>query len=384
MAQKKGTKDQTEARYASRRRTVLRAARKSSPVDAMLVTNATDIRYLCGVTEGSQSFLFGDNWAVILTHKMFRDAVADECHGAEVIAVERGDGKSAPPDDLELGKQVRSRKLKRVGFDDSLISHSRFVTLTSCVSEKKLVNCQGLVVGVRAVKDQDEIATTRKAVKIAEAAFKELTGRGVDYFVGKTELQLAAELEYLMRTGGADRQGFPDSGIIVAAGPHGASCHHFPTRRKVRRGEAVLFDWGAELAGYRSDITRVVFVGDVPKIYHEIYPVVEKSMCAAIAAVKPAVRNTRLDKIARGILKDAGYDLCHGLGHGIGLQIHEQPRLTAGPSAPLKKNMIITIEPGIYIHGVGGVRLEDDILVTGDGHQNLCSLPTSMRKMILR
>jgi Xaa-Pro aminopeptidase len=301
-----------------------------------------------------------------------------------VVVVERADGKSAPPDDVELGKQVKARKLKHIGYDDGLISHARYGTLSSCVGEKKLVSFPGLVVGVRAIKDEEEIAVTRKTVKIAEAAFKELTGRGADYFVGKTEKQLAAELEYLMRGRGADRQGFPTSGIIVAAGPHGASCHHFPTKRKVRRGEAVLFDWGAELDGYRSDITRVVFVGDVPEIYHEIYPVVEESMKAAIAAVKPGVRNHKLDKIARGILEEAGYDLRHGLGHGIGLQIHEQPRLTAGPEEPLKKNMIITIEPGIYIHEVGGVRLEDDILVTADGHQNLCSLPTSLSKMILR
>ncbi len=107
-------------------------------------------------------------------------------------------------------------------------------------------------------------------------------------------------------------------------------------------------------------------------------------MRESMAAVRPGVRNHKLDKIARGILEDAGYELRHGLGHGIGLQIHEQPRLTAGPAKPLKRNMIITIEPGIYINGVGGVRLEDDVLVTAEGHKNLCSLPTAMDRMILR
>lgn len=384
MAKRKTSKDNLAARYAGRRRSVLRAARKKNPLDAMLVTDTTDIRYLCGVTEGSQSLLFGDDWAVLITTKMFRDVIGEQCQGAEIVVVERGDGNQAPPDDVELARQFKERGLKHVGFEKDLISYARFGTLTSCVGDDTLVAYQGLVVGTRAIKDEEEIALTRKAVKIAEAAFKQLIGRGAEYFEGTTELELAAELEYLMRKGGADRQGFPGSGIIVAAGPHSASCHHFPTKRKVRRGDAVLFDWGAELEGYRSDITRVVFVGEVPDIYREIYPVVERSMREAIAAVKPGVRNHKLDKIARGILEEAGHELRHGLGHGIGLQIHESPRLTAGPAQPLKKNMLITIEPGIYIHEVGGVRLEDDILVTADGHQNLCTLPTSMSKMILR
>ncbi|MCO6456951.1 MAG: aminopeptidase P family protein [Pirellulaceae bacterium] len=373
-----------DRRYAARRRQVLRAARKSQPVDALLISDPIDIRYLCGVNEGSQSLLLSDDWAVIITNKMFQDRLAEECHGAEMIVVERGDGIAAPPDDVELGRQFKQRRLKKVGFEDNLVSLSRYRSLASCVGEKKLVPLPGLVVGVRAIKDAEEIALTRKAVQLAEAAFKQLTGRGADYFVGRTELQLAAELEYIMRMGGADRQAFPTNGIIVAAGPNSAACHHFPTSREVRRGDAVLFDWGAELSGYRSDITRVVFVGQVPEIYQQIYPVVEDALKQATAAVRPGVKNHKLDKIARGILEAAGHELRHGLGHGIGLQIHEQPRLTAGPARPLKREMIITIEPGIYIHGQGGVRLEDDILVTAEGHENLCSLPTAIDQMTLR
>ena len=374
-------------RYRKRRRSVLQQARRHKPIDAFLATDASDVRYLSGLTEGSESLLFGDDWAVVMTRAMFADQASKECPGTEVVLTDPSDRTKPPADNEEIARQLRKHRARRLGFDETLINLARYRSLTKHVSERRLAPFRGLVVSCRAVKDRQEISLTLKAVRIAEKAFRDLIARGADYFVGQTERQLAAELEYLMRSLGADRQGFLMNGIIVACGPNSASCHHFPTSRRVRRGDAVLFDWGAEVEGYRSDITRVIFIGSVPDTFREIYSLVENALQKSVAAIRPGVRTHSIDKIARGFLTEAGYgeEFRHGLGHGIGLQIHEQPRLTQqGTPVRLKRNMLVTVEPGIYLDGIGGVRLEDDILVTATGAKNLCTLPTALDDAVVR
>uniref|UniRef100_UPI00356367E3 M24 family metallopeptidase n=1 Tax=Pontiella sp. TaxID=2837462 RepID=UPI00356367E3 len=172
---------------------------------------------------------------------------------------------------------------------------------------------------------------------------------------------------------------------IVGSGPNSAACHHVPTDRTVKKGDPVLFDWGAELKGYRSDMTRVVFIDSVPEKIGETYALVHAAHLAAVERLKPGVSCRTVDAAARDLIAAQGYttEFRHGLGHGIGLQIHEAPTLNPQSTERLRKNMIVTIEPGIYFVGTSGVRLEDDYLITADGCKNLCTLPLALDHWIL-
>ena len=352
------------------------------PVDTLWVTGPADVRYLTGSTEGASALLFGRNWAVLFTGKMFQVRVTREAPGVEVSLAPAGMYQ-------EAATLLRKHKAKAVGIQATVLTVSQHESLSGALKGVALEHIGDAVAKCRAVKDEDEVRLVRKAVRIAEKAFRELTGQGADYFEGKTENALAAELDYRMRLAGADRQGFP-GGTIVASGPSSFNCHHVPGSRRVKRGEPVLFDWGAEVQGYRSDITRVVFVGSVADKLREIYAVVLAAHDAAVAVVKAGVRCHTVDAAARAVIADAGYaeEFRHGLGHGFGLEIHEWPGFSKKPKdgsgITLRRNMLMTVEPGVYLEGIGGVRIEDDVLVTSDGCERLNRLPRKLERMVLR
>lgn len=362
-----------------RRRAAIRQANRERRVDAMLVHDPFDIRYLSGLTEGSQTLLFGKDWSVLFTGKMFQFCAPAECPGTEVVVQNGGADK-------EIAKTLRKHGAKKLGFQEDKISLLRYRSLTENLNERRLVPTRELIAHLRAVKDDGELRLIRKAIRIAEGAFRELIGGGAKAIIGKTERQLGAFLENAMRSAGADRHGFQANNIIVGSGPNSANCHHMPTDRKARRGEPVLFDWGAEIDGYRSDITRVAYLDSAPKRIAEIHPIVLAGQQAAIKAMKPGAKPKSIDKAARGLITDAGFgeEFRHGLGHGLGLQIHEHPFMGRANQKPLRKNMVITVEPGIYFNGFGGVRLEDDIQITAKGRKNLNTLAKKLDEVILQ
>ncbi len=372
-------------RYAARRRGVVKAAMKAHEVEVLFVTDVTDVRYLSGCREGAQGLLFGADWAIVFAGKMFGDVIREHAPGVDVRIVE----KSAYPAAADALREKKHRRA--IGFQGNKMSYGQYQALSKAMGRRKLVSVQDTVVEYRAVKDENEIKLIRKCVRIAEKAFIELTGRGLGYLLGQTEKALAAELEYLMRRMGADRQGFLFNGIIVASGPNSASCHHQPTTRKVRRDEPLLFDWGAELDGYRSDITRTVFTGSVPGRFEEIYNLVLKAHDTGVAAMKPGVRCHTVAKTAWGVIRDAGYGetIRHGLGHGLGMDVHEYPgfgngvTLRNGKNPVLRKGMVMTVEPGIYYRDEGGVRIEDDVLVTAKGRTRLTRLTRRLEDMVI-
>ena len=186
-----------------------------------------------------------------------------------------------------------------------------------------------------------------------------------------------------MRSAGAERAAFE---TIVAAGPHSALPHYRPGPTRIRRGDAVLIDWGAVVAGYCSDLTRVVFTGRIPPQLACIYEIVLRAQSAGAAAVKPGCRCEAADASAREVIAAAGYGeaFAHGLGHGIGLEVHESPRLGTRSRQRLAAGMVVTVEPGIYLPGVGGVRIEDDVVVTATGQRRLSRLPRRIEAMVLR
>ena len=378
-------KDRAE-RFARRRRGVMREAKKLYKVDAILVTNAVDIRYLTGCTEGSGGLLMGPGFECLFMGVMYQDVIPKQAPGIKCVLPQK-------PLLREVAAVLSKHRHRRaLGFQGGDVTWAWHRNLEAVMKRRKLVSVGSLVVDYRAVKDEDEIKATRKCVKIAEDALKELMKGGRKYFVGRSEKSIAADLEYAMRRLGADRQGFGAQGSIVASGANSASCHHMPTDRKVRKGETLLIDWGAELDGYRSDITRTLFIGRVPPKMVDIYETVFKANAVGIAAIKAGVRCQTVAKKAWAVVRDGGYDVRHGLGHGVGLQIHEKPgfgngivpRSGAKKDVTLRSNMIMTVEPGIYIDGLGGVRIEDDIVVRKGGRDCLTTFPRKLEDAIVR
>jgi len=211
---------------------------------------------------------------------------------------------------------------------------------------------------------------------------KDLLAGGRKKFIGRSEREVAAELEYRMRLHGAERTSFE---TIVAAGAHAALPHYRAGSTRIRAGQAVLIDWGAVVDGYCSDLTRVVFTGRIRPPIASVYEIVLRAQAAGIAAVAPGATCQSADAAARAVIDRAGYGKAfgHGLGHGLGLQVHERPHVARGVDRKLQAGMVVTVEPGIYLPGVGGVRIEDDVLVTPGGRRRLTTLPRDIRAMVL-
>jgi len=373
-------------KYKSRRRGVLQQANKLHKLDALFISDRTDIRYLTGCTEGGSGLLLGRGVEILYAGKMFEEIIPKEAPGIEVIVPKKAVYAEAS---TVLNRHINRRAL---GFQGNILNWAQYQSLEKLMKRRKLVNVGDLVINYRGVKDVDEIKLIRKCVSIAERALTGLVNGGLGYFIGKTEKQIAADLEYAMRSLGADRQGFELNGIIVASGPNSASCHHLPSSRKVGRNEPLLIDWGAELDGYRSDITRTHFMGSVPEKFVDIYETVFAAHKAGVAAMKAGVRCQTVAKAAWDVVKADGYGdkIIHGLGHGLGMNVHERPgfgngtKLANVKDVVLRKNMVMTIEPGIYYDGIGGVRIEDDYVVTAKGCERLNSFPRHLDKMIVR
>ncbi len=374
-----------EHRFATRRRDVMRRVGRTQDADAILVTRPSDIRYLCGASEGVSGLLVAPRWAVAITSRMFEWVVPRQAPGCEVMV-----GASLQ---AALADQLQRRGCRRaLGVQRTILTWTQHESLQKALGRRRLVDIGPAIAAVRSVKDEREVRLIRRCIGLAERAFRELLAQGTSHLMAQTERELAAELEYRMRMLGADRQGFQTNGIIVASGPNSASCHHFPTGRRLRRGEPLLVDWGAERDGYRCDITRVVFAGTPTPQLTAVY---EAVLLANRAGVHAARAGVACDTVARegwAPIRQAGYgDLIrHGLGHGLGLDVHEAPGIgnggsqsAAAPRTRLRNGMVLTIEPGVYLDRKGGVRIEDDLLVTAQGPRCLTSLPRDLADNIL-
>ncbi|MEM1424311.1 MAG: aminopeptidase P family protein, partial [Planctomycetota bacterium] len=236
---------------------------------------------------------------------------------------------------------------------------------------RSLVATEGLMTRVRAVKDEHEVRLIKKAIKIQQDA---MLATLEQIGPGHTESEVAALLEYEMRVLGAEGAAFD---IISAAGANGSKAHYRPARAKLRDGKPLLIDWGAIVGGYRSDMTRTFSFGGWSRAMGEIYDVVHESFRAGVDAIRPGVTGREVDEASRDVIRAAGYaeQFGHSLGHGIGIDVHEMPSLSSRSDWVLEEGMVVTVEPGIYLPGTGGVRLENDILVTSRGGRDLCSLP---------
>jgi len=341
--------------------TAVRSLLERFRLDGILLSGRPATAWLSGFT-GSASLLLvtrHDAWLVV----DFRYALAARQqveHNIEVVTFD-----DSYPDALE--RLLARHGIRSLGFESDAMTVSEYDRFRERLrTPSRYFGIAGEIAELRARKDAAELAAIRTAAGIADAAFAEILPL---IRTGMTECALAAEIEYRMRLHGAHGAAFP---TIVASGPHAALPHAVVSDRAFAPGDAILIDFGAQRDGYRSDMTRTVFLGEPPEVLRSVYGIVQAAQRAAAAAIRPAMTGKAADAVARGIIAAAGYASCfgHSLGHGVGLEIHEEPRLSVPSQDVLETGMVFTVEPGIYLEGIGGVRIEDMGVLTVDGFRS--------------
>jgi Xaa-Pro aminopeptidase len=341
--------------------------------DALLVTDLINVRWLTGFTGSNAAAVVGrEGTRRFVTDFRYLTQSADEVDPAweREIAV-----------DLLAGvvKGLPGSGDLRLAFDDAHMSVKDRGRLEGMLRAGiELVPAGGAIEALRAVKDEGELDAIRAAARLADDALTEVLGRGL---VGRTEREVALDLEFTMRRMGAQAASFPP---IVAAGEHGALPHAAPREVVIPAGTLCVVDWGAQLDGYASDCTRTYATGEIDPRDAEVYALVLQAQEAALAAVRPGPTGREVDAVARSIIDAAGHaeHFGHGLGHGVGLDVHEGPRLSKQGDAVLAAGMVVTVEPGVYVPGAVGVRIEDLVIVTDDGAEVVSSLTKELQFVV--
>lgn len=342
----------------SQRRDRLRERLAAAELDAMLVTDLVNVRYLSGFTGSNAALLVrvSDTTPILATDGRYRTQAAKQSPDAEVV-VERA---CAP----HLAGRAASDGLRRLGFESHVVTVDEHRSLVKAAGDIELVRAAGIVEALREVKDAGEIALLRLACEAADAALEDLIAAG-GLRPGRTEKQVRRELEALMLDHGADGPSFE---TIVAAGPNSAIPHHRPTAAVLGTGDFVKIDFGALVSGYHSDMTRTFVLGRAEDWQRDIYDLVATAQRAGTDALAAGVTLSEVDAASRQVIADAGYaeHFGHGLGHGVGLQIHEAPGINAAAAGTLLAGSVVTVEPGVYLPDQGGVRIEDTLVVGFD------------------
>jgi Xaa-Pro aminopeptidase len=327
-------------------------------LDAILVTNLVNVRYLTGFSGTNGMALVGDGLRVFLTDFRYVERAEQEV----------GEGWERPEVGRELMPHVFERIAKgRLGFEDHHVSVREHAKLVEKAPDGlELVPAGERVEVLRSVKDSEELDAIAAAAVIADEIYAWAAEQGM---IGRTERDVALAAEARMRELGAE----PSFPSIVAAGPNGAQPHAEPGSREIHAGELVVFDMGAQLDGYCSDCTRTFATGELDDSAAEVYELVRGAQAAALEAIRPGVGGREADAVAREIIAAAGHGdrFGHGLGHGVGLEVHEKPTLSVASEDELVAGEVVTVEPGVYVPGHFGVRIEDLVVVTEDGYRNL-------------
>jgi Xaa-Pro aminopeptidase len=340
-------------------------------IDALLVSGLPNIRYLTGFTGDNALLLLTPSAQTLFTDPRFTIQASEECT-CPVKTHSKG------PLDQAAVDHVRRKKLKRIGFEAPRIAYDTYLRLKQALPMgATLKPLTGVIERLRMIKTDEEIARIQFSVLTNSRALRETLPM---IKPGISESSIAAELEYQMRRQGGEKAAFD---TIVAAGERSALPHAQPTSQKVDPGELLLIDMGTCQDGYMSDMTRMFCIGQPSKRVTQLYNAVLEAQLAAIDAVRPGVTSSHVDRKARRVLDLAGYGkaFVHSTGHGLGLEIHEGPRIGKRDKTRLEAGMVITIEPGAYVRGFGGVRIEDTVLVTQTGCEVLT--PTAKELMLL-
>lgn len=350
----------------------LRQKMAGQKLDAMLVTQAENRRYLSGFTGSAGYLCITAMYAHLATDSRYWEQVGQQAPDFTLAKIEAGKSNQLFAD------LVRAAGATRVGYEAGDLTVASYRELQKALRPDRaraiarLVPTKGLVEGLRAIKDAAELALIERAVALGDAAFAYGVRRMKP---GLTEKQAAWEIERYLREHGAEGVAFE---LIVASGPNGALPHARPSDRVIQAGEPIVIDMGCRVDGYNSDLTRTIVLGEPGEKFREVYAIVLQAQLAAEAALRAGPKGKEIDAVARQIIVDAGYGeyFGHGLGHGVGLAVHEEPGLGKLGEKPLQPNMVCTIEPGIYLPGEFGVRIEDMAVVTADG----CRVLTKAKK----
>jgi len=324
--------------------------------DALLISQPENLRYVSGFTGSSGWLLISEQNAVLATDFRYVNQAKGESPHFEIVRIKQDLHDWLPGLAFDLGWH-------KLGFEANLVSYDGYQKLCDAIKTKQinleLVPTTGMVEQLRSVKEPEELILIMKAIELADAALEEAKAI---IRPGLTEKEAAWEIEKKLRQKGSEGVPFE---IIVASGPNSALPHARPTEKAIRSDEPVLIDMGARINGYCSDLSRTLFLGRENKTFQEVYSIVLKAQTTAIEGTKSEMAASQADQLARSVIEQAGYGdaFGHGLGHGVGLAIHEFPRLGLSSSDALGDGMVFTIEPGIYLAGEGGVRIEDMVVL---------------------
>jgi Xaa-Pro aminopeptidase len=332
-------------------------------LDLALITDLVNVRYLTGFGGTNGACLCGGDTRLLLTDFRYTERAEAETEGWEVVTVTAD----------WLGG-IAERMSGRVGFEDDEMPVRALRRLEEKLPQgAELVAAGGMVAELRRVKDAEELRAIAAASELADGVWKATVAQGL---VGRSERDVARAAEARIR----ELDGEPSFPAIVAAGPNGALPHAEPGEREIQRGDLVVFDMGAKLDGYCSDGTRTFAAGEPDGRAREVYEVVRSAQAAALAAVAPGIGGEALDRVAREVIEEAGHGdrFGHGLGHGVGLEVHEGPRVSPRSEDVLEANEVVTIEPGVYLPGELGVRIEDLVALREGGVDNMSTIPKEL------
>jgi Xaa-Pro aminopeptidase len=361
-------------RFHSRREN-LRATLASDDIAALLVTAPTNVSYLTGFSGDSSVLFLGRERELIISDGRFTTQLAQDCPGLEAHIRLPGEEMIAA-----LARILETIGPRRVGLEATSWTIAEYESICEAAPTVSFLGVKGRVEALRQIKDEDEIAAIREAVRFAERAFTMLRA---GLRKGESEKDVADMLEGYLRRCGATGASFPP---IVAVGARSALPHARPTSTTmIGQDDFVLIDWGATGRPYKSDLTRVLVTGKVTSTFEAIYRTVLTAQERGIAAIRPGVKAHDVDAEARSVIEEAGFGrfFDHGLGHGLGMDIHEAPRLRKVSNATLEPGMVITVEPGVYLPDWGGIRIEDDVLVTPNGCEVLSHVAKSLESVCI-
>ena len=352
----------TPIRYAQRRRRVLSAV-VASGLEGALLTTPVNVRYLTGFTGTNGWLLVTAEQVLFFTDPRYQQQAFAQVGDLSIVIAPRGLPKT-------LAAAVVHSGIQRVAFEPDHVTVILREQLEAMV-EVEWVSFPMLVETHRCCKDAEEIEAIRAALLVSEAAFQEVANRLVP---GQTEIEVASDLELYCRRHGAESMAFE---TIVASGSRSALPHGVASTRCIEEGGPIMIDMGCKIDGYCSDLTRMIWCGGVPsRRWLEAHDVVKRARSAALEMIGPGIAAIEVDAVARAVIQDAGYGpaFVHGTGHGIGLEIHESPKVSSRSDGPLEVGMVFTIEPGLYLEGEFGIRIEDVVCVTEDGCERLTTL----------
>jgi Xaa-Pro aminopeptidase len=346
----------------------VRIIMESNHLDGILFTSFENIRYFSGFTGSDGAFALTQKDAFFLTDSRYWTQADEEVRGSQIIHYKKKiDG---------IASLLLDLKLKNMGFESASLPFSLHQSLLQKLAkETELIPLEDEIKNLRAAKDVQELALIRTAINISSNAFLHITEMLRE---GALEGEIAREMEFFMKTNGAEALGFD---IIVASGKRSALPHGRASGKRVEKGDFILIDFGSRFEGYHSDQTRTLVCGKPSSEQEKVYQVVKEAHDKAIELIRPGIPIHEVDEAARGHIRKCGYGeyFGHGLGHGIGLAVHEDPFVNSENKGLVQEGMVFTVEPGIYIPDRGGVRIEDMVLVTPQGAEILTPLPSELR-----